>query len=272
MNKPLISAFIAVYNESNRIKYAMQSLKWCDEIFVLDKSSEDNTVELAKQYGATEVKIVPNTEAYDANEFNYLKELKGDWILIFTASDIIDRSLADQIRKVVNEVPNNIASIDVPLKRYIHGVEGGKSPWHSDLRTHFLFRKDNIRINSENPHQAISLINKRSIVIPPSYGYLYHLTHVDIDIMMERHIRYWRAEGQQYESKSLKPALRSIFGAIKITIKRRTLLGGWDFVALAIAFIGYYMMSFLYKWEHLRGTANDLYTEMREKNYSEWNT
>ena len=272
MNKPIISAFVPVYNESSRIKYAIQSLKWCDEIFVLDKSSEDNTVELAKKYGATSVKVIPNTSSYDVNEFLYLQELKGEWVVIFTASDIIDRSLAEQIVKIVNTAPEDVGSIDVPLKRYIHGVEGKKSPWYSDKRTRFLFRKDNIRTNSNDPHTAISLINKKSISIPSSYGYLYHLTHVDMDIMMERHIRYWRAEGENYQNDSLRPAFQSILGAIKITIKRNTFLGGWDYVALAIAYIGYYMMSFLYKWEHKRGTATILYSNLRENNYLEWNS
>jgi len=62
-----ISAFIPVYNEEKRITYALTSLQWCDEIILLDKSSTDSTVDLAKQYDKVKVFQMENFSTYPTN-------------------------------------------------------------------------------------------------------------------------------------------------------------------------------------------------------------
>ena len=47
-----ISVCISAYNEEQKIKDCLESVKWADEIIFVDNSSNDKTVEIAKKYKA----------------------------------------------------------------------------------------------------------------------------------------------------------------------------------------------------------------------------
>lgn len=224
-----ISAFLPVFNEEQRISYTMQSLQWCDEIIVVDKYSTDKTVKICESYGA-KVFYLMDGDTYNVSEFDFLKKCSGDWILVTTASDIFDVSLAMEIRKQVNMLPDDIGCILVPFKDYILGIEDERSPWYGSPGMK-IFRRGNYVINND-VHGAICLKNTNSYSIPSSFGYMSHLTHVSLDMLLDRHTRYWRGEALMYNKKTLMPAFLKFWEAVKITIKKRkTFLLGWDGVA-----------------------------------------
>ena len=49
--KSTISAVVLTYNEENNLKDCLQSLKWCDEIIVVDSGSTDQTQKIAEDEG-----------------------------------------------------------------------------------------------------------------------------------------------------------------------------------------------------------------------------
>lgn len=256
-----------VYNEEARIKNALQSLKyWCDEIFILDKQSTDNTVKICEEYGA-KVTIVPNSSTYSVNEFDYLSQLSGDWIFFMTASDIIDVSLGLELKRLINSLPEDVAVIKIPLQYYVLGIGGKKSPWYEEYRNG-PFRKDSYTINN-NVHVAFTF-KGNEYKVPEKFGYMYHLTHVSVDMLMERHNRYWRGEAAYYEYESLKPAFHYLLHFVRNVFTRRSIFGGWDYFALSCAYLAYGLMSFVYKWEVKNNKASKTYDEMRKKNFDAW--
>ena len=68
-----ISAIISTYNEEKRIAYALESLMWCDEIILLDKKSQDKTVEIASSFGnKVQIFEIENKPYFDPNEWTFL--------------------------------------------------------------------------------------------------------------------------------------------------------------------------------------------------------
>ena len=47
-----ISALILTFNEEQNLPACLESLKWCDDVVVLDSFSTDRTVEIAESAGA----------------------------------------------------------------------------------------------------------------------------------------------------------------------------------------------------------------------------
>ena len=52
-----LSAYILTYNEEAKIEDAIKSIKWADEIVVVDSDSSDSTVSIAKALGARVVNV-----------------------------------------------------------------------------------------------------------------------------------------------------------------------------------------------------------------------
>ena len=266
-----ISAFIPVFNEEKRIKYALTSLQWCDEIILLDKSSTDNTVEIARKFGA-KVFVMPNLEAYDVSEFDYFNYCSSEWIIMFTASDIIDTGLVIEILRLTQKSNFEYDIIEVPYKRYILGLENKRSPWYGKSHPS-VFRKSVLKINKNEVHGAIIFESNRIFTIKEFKNTaIHHLTHETVDSMMDRHIRYWRAEGNNFNYPNMKNAFRDILRALKIMFwNRKTYLLGWQGIVLMCAYMSYILMSFVYKWEKLsNGYANKEYERIRIKSLESW--
>ena len=260
-----ITAFVPTYNEEKRIKYCLQSLKWCDDVFVLDKSSTDKTVEIAKEMGAS-VKVIPHDYGYDPHELDYMMALDGDWIVFFTCSDLIDKSLALNVKKTLSETDADV--VYVPFKQYVLGINHEKSPWYGKRRR-LAFRKSVIRINSKSVHGALAIETSKNVTIEGE-GYMYHLTHATVDQMMDNHIRYWRGEASGFIGDSLKGPCHLIFLQFKKNLLKGVFWNGWDLFALGCAHLAYFLMSFVYIWEKKNSHATELYHQLREDNFKQW--
>lgn len=260
-----ITAFVPVYNEEKRIRYCLQCLKWCDEIFVLDKSSTDHTVEIAKELGAT-VKVIPHEHGYDPHEIEYMLMLDCDWVVLFTCSDLIDRSLALKVKEAIVNAKADV--IYVPFKQYVLGINDKSSPWYM-ARRRLAFRKSVIRIDTTSVHSALYFSSSNTLFVDGE-GYMYHLTHETVDGMMDRHIRYWRGEAEGYESSSFKGPFKSILRGLYDTFRRGGYWKGWDIFALVCAYMAYLLMSFVYIWEKKRSNAPVIYSSIRDEVYNQW--
>ena len=55
---PKISVVINTRNEEENIKRCLESVKWADEVIVVDMHSEDKTVQVAKKMGAKRLNVM----------------------------------------------------------------------------------------------------------------------------------------------------------------------------------------------------------------------
>jgi glycosyltransferase involved in cell wall biosynthesis len=265
-----ISVILAVYNEEERLEISLKTLQWCDEIIVLDKNSSDRTREIAERLGA-KVFIWNNTE-FDPNEISYaVGKCTSDWILTWTASDVIHPKLAFQIKELTGRKEFDYDILWVPYSTYILGIDSKRSPWHTDLKP-YIYRKSAIKINSDGVHNAMQFASERIYKFEKSEEEcIYHLTHINVDTLMERHTRYWRAEARYFEDENMKiPFRRVCLEILKVTLFRKTFLMGRNGVMLMFAFLSYYMMSYVYKWEKKYSRAPQVYSDIRNNLLSEW--
>jgi glycosyltransferase involved in cell wall biosynthesis len=264
-----ISALISVYNEEYRLEFTLKTLQWCDEILVLDKGSTDNTVSIAQRYGAKVFNW--GSLEYSHNESVFLLEkCTSEWIISFTASDVIHPSLAMEIKRLINDSDFQYDIIYVPFRTFILGVDSKRSPWHTELKPS-VYKKNSITFNS-GVHNSASFSSTRKFIFKKDTEFcIFHLTHVNIETMMERHTRYWRAEAEYFDEKDLKkPFKRIIHELYNVILKRKTYLIGWDGIMLGCAYLSYFMMSFVYKWEKKYNNAPEVYHKIRNNLLSEW--
>jgi hypothetical protein len=203
-----------------------------------------------------------------------LSQVKSEWVLGLTASDLIHPQLAKQLRQLTDDPNFAYDVIHIPFRRYVLGLETQHSPWYSKLNPNLVFRKKVCRIRGDSVHAAVYFDSDRHYMMPESTEYcMYHLTHISMDAMMDRHLNYCRAEGRLFPSElPLRKGIIDILRAVYIVfIKRRSYLMGWDGVALGLAFLTYWMLRFVYIWEYRRSKAPETYAMIRESIKQAWN-
>lgn len=85
---PKISAIIQTNNDALRIGRALDSLRGCDEVIVVDHGSEDDTRNIARKHGAIVKKGLPGVEPGA-----YMMDARFDWIFCLSPHEALSESL-----------------------------------------------------------------------------------------------------------------------------------------------------------------------------------
>jgi glycosyltransferase involved in cell wall biosynthesis len=196
----MISVLIPVRNEAANIVACLESVRWADEIVVVDSGSTDGTIELAKNNGAKIVQFQWNGKF--PKKKNWALEnipWKNEWVLILDADERITPELAAEI---MGEIKNSRADGYFINRRFIFLGKwirhcGYYPSWN--LR---LFRHARGRYESVQTCDTISGDNEvhEHIVMSGATAHLkndmLHYAYPDIYTWMEKHNRYsnWEAE------------------------------------------------------------------------------
>ncbi len=94
-----LSVFIIAYNEADRIPATIKSVKdWVDEVIVIDSGSQDETVALCKQLGATVIE--QSWVGYGPQKRFAEEQCRNKWVLNLDADEIVTPSLAQEIQSL----------------------------------------------------------------------------------------------------------------------------------------------------------------------------
>ncbi|HUD09771.1 MAG TPA: glycosyltransferase family 2 protein [Patescibacteria group bacterium] len=100
--KQTLSVVLATYNEGKNLAACLDSVKGlADEIIIVDGTSSDNTVKIAKGYGA-KVLVKDNPQMFHINKQKAIDMATGDWILQLDADERVSPKLTAEIKKFIN--------------------------------------------------------------------------------------------------------------------------------------------------------------------------
>lgn len=86
-----ISAVVITRNEAARIGRCLDSVRWCDEIVVVDSGSVDETVKLARDAGARV--IHHEWQGYGPQKRFAVAQAAHDWVLCIDADEVVTPQL-----------------------------------------------------------------------------------------------------------------------------------------------------------------------------------
>lgn len=96
----MITAVILAKNEEKNISRAITSVKFCDEILIIDDYSNDNTAKIAKDMGASIYKRSLETDFSRQRNFGLTKS-RGEWVLFVDADEVVSSELQAEIEKTI---------------------------------------------------------------------------------------------------------------------------------------------------------------------------
>ena len=133
-----ISAAIITFNEERNISRAIESLRCCDEIVVVDSGSNDRTVELAVKLGA---RVIDSNWRGYAGQKNYASEqCQHDWILSLDADEALSEALEAELWQIKKSGPRFDAYTMPRLAQYL-GRWILHSGWYPDRKVRLFDRK-----------------------------------------------------------------------------------------------------------------------------------
>ncbi|MGH9607866.1 MAG: glycosyltransferase family 2 protein [Terracidiphilus sp.] len=116
---PTISVVISTFNEEENLPFALGSVRtWVDEIVVLDMYSDDNTVEIARSFGAKVFFHERVGFADPARAFAF-QQASGDWILSLDADEMVPFPLSTELLRVASA--GNADVVRIPFLSYWFG-------------------------------------------------------------------------------------------------------------------------------------------------------
>ena len=97
----MLSAIVLTKNEAGNITACLKSLRWCDEIIVIDDCSQDETVVLAQKLGAKVYRRALQNDFAGQRNFG-LAKASGAWVLFVDADERVTPPLRDEIIQAIN--------------------------------------------------------------------------------------------------------------------------------------------------------------------------
>ena len=107
-----VSATVITFNEAHDLSACLASLRWCDEIVLVDSGSTDRTLEIAANYGAR-VFVLPFQGFSEQKNFA-ADQAKSEWILSIDADESVSPELQQEIRSLLST--GNVSGYFVPRK------------------------------------------------------------------------------------------------------------------------------------------------------------
>ena len=135
-----LSVVVITKDEEAAIGRCLDSVRWADEIVVLDSGSTDRTVEIAREHGAR-VEVSADWPGFGPQKNRALALAGGEWVLSLDADEWVPEDLAAEIRAAIVS-PDGHAGFELPRSSSFCGREMRHSGWWPDhiLRLFRLIR------------------------------------------------------------------------------------------------------------------------------------
>jgi len=207
----MLSVLIPTLNESRNISDCLESVRWADDIVVVDSGSTDGTRELANRGGARVVDFkwagrLPKKKNWALENVSW----RNEWVLILDADERITLELADEIKEVLKNPPVDGYFINrrfMFMGKWIRHC-GYYPSWNLRLFRHAAGRYEMLchgdtRSGDNEIHEHLLLAGPTAHLRHE----MLHFAYPDISTWTEKHNRYsnWEAEvevrGRSVEGK-----------------------------------------------------------------------
>jgi len=140
-----LTAIVSSHNEARLLGRCLDSIAFCDEIIVIDIASDDDTVAVAESRGARVVAhdYVPIAEAA---RVDVAPLARNDWLLVVDPDEEIPEPLANEVRRVLPDLADDVAAVDAPRQYFFAGRPLRGTVWGGPNRRRLLVRRSAVEL------------------------------------------------------------------------------------------------------------------------------
>lgn len=196
-----LSAVVITRNEERHLPDCLASLRWADEVLVLDSFSTDRTVAIAREAGA-QVEQRP-FKNFAAQRDSALQLVRGDWVFFVDADERVTPELRDEIQRLLSgdaTALSGTAGYWIPRKNYIFGAWVQHSGWYPDRQLR-LMRRNQARYDASRPvHELVQLDGSAGELA----GHLIHLNYETVGEFVRKQETYARYAALQLSARGIR--------------------------------------------------------------------
>lgn len=227
MRKTPVSVVINTLNEEKNIRNCLETVKWAEEIVLVDMHSDDRTVEIAKEF--TDKIFFHERMGYadPARQFA-LEKASHEWVLSLDADEQVPRKLKDRLLAV--QEGDEADLVYVPHNNYFFGHLMQGTSWGALQDKHPRFYKKQFVRYSERVHDIFQIVNNPRImsINDPEEGFI-HFNYIDLEHFLDKLNRYTTIEAKNIFSgqKAEISTFKLIYKVIHEFLSRFILHGGY---------------------------------------------
>ena len=194
-----VSVIIPIKNEAGNLPRCLDSIRWADEIFVVDSQSTDDSVDIAKRYGA-KVEQFHFNGSWPKKKNWALENLpfKNNWVFILDADEVLPPEAEKEFAEAIGNA-GEIAGYWINRRFFFLGkwLRHAYYPnWNLRLFRHSLGRYE--KLTDLQTDSGDNEVHEHVIVNGPTARLRCEMDHYafpSIDVFMEKHNRYanWEA-------------------------------------------------------------------------------
>lgn len=178
--RPKISACVTTLNEERNIRRCLESVRWCDEIVVVDSFSTDRTVAICREF--TDRVYQHEWQGYIGQKNLIRGMATHPWILFVDADEEVSPELREEIIRELEKNGETYVGYQFPrmvnyLGRWIRHGE-----WYPDVKLR-LFLKARGRSGGQEPHDQVVVNGAVRTLRAPLHHYTYDDIHDHVETM-----------------------------------------------------------------------------------------
>jgi len=246
-SRPTVSAIVVCFNEERNIASCLESLRWCDEIVVVDSFSTDGTLDICRRY--TEHVIQRPWAGYRAQKAFAHSQATQEWVLLVDADERVTPELRDEIRQTLDTFGDRYCGFAVPRLVFFLGRWWWRGGWYPDFDVR-LFRRDRASWGGSDPHEKILVHGAVRHLQHP----LHHFSYRDMKDHLQRIDRFTSISSAELfkEGKRwhwMDALARPAFRFFRFYFLRRGFMEGFAGFYVAVTAAVYVFLKYAKLWE-----------------------
>ncbi len=251
---PKLTVIVPCKNEEENIRTCLESVKWADELMVVDSGSTDRTLEIAHEYTD---RILEHEYVNSATQKNWaIPQAAHEWVFIVDSDEKVTPELQSEVRALMAGTPKH-DGYRIRRKNWFFGVEMPHCGWERDTVLR-LFRRDVGRYEDRHVHA--------DVIVDGAVGHLEnnfeHRSYRSFDDYLEKFGRYTTWSALDLRDRGKRPGflnlvVRPFFRFFKMFVIRQGFRSGLaGFILCGLGAFSVFM-KYAKLWVILRADAGE---------------
>lgn len=147
-----LSVAIITHNEESNLPRTLASVRWADQVVVVDAGSTDATVLMAREEGA-EI-FQENWKGFAAQKNSAINHCTCDWVLSLDADEEVSPALAEEIQTTLQS-DNSYVAYTMPRRNFFLGRPLRYGGFYPDRKLR-LFQRGQARFAARAVHETLA--------------------------------------------------------------------------------------------------------------------